>query len=269
MKHLRLDEDERAYVIKNNNQYKCISTRDLKFIDILQFLPPGTNYQKFLSAYKVTERKGYLCYDWFKSPEQLKYPQLPPFEAFYSPLKGRNVLEEPSEQAEYEKDLKKWIIKFAEAMTKGGNVNKLLSEKPQPPPTARQRYQMLQDIWNEKEMKCFEDYLKYYNSLDTKPMCEAITKMLLSYRKEGIDLLKSAVSIPGIARQLLFKSAKECGVGFALFDKGNADLHRVMTNNLTGGPSIIYTRHHKVGSSYIRNNLDKMCQALFGMDANA
>ncbi len=267
-KHLSMDEDKGSFTIKAGNTYKCISSSDLKFIDILSFLPPGTSYKKFLQCYDVKESKSWFCYDWFKSSDLLDHPELPPFEAFYSPLKGRNVLEEPEEDAEYQKKLQKWIIKFSEAMVKQIDVNKVLDEKPKAPDTAMERYQKLKDIWNSKGFTKFSQFLEYYNNLDTGPMCTAITKMLHHYRQEGIDLLKSAVSIPGIARQLLFKSAAECDATFSLFDKTNADLHRTFNNNLTGGPSIIFNRYHKVGETFLRGNPDKPCRALIGEDAN-
>ena len=267
-KHLSLDEDSGGYTIKCGNAYKCIASSDLKFIDICSFLPPGTSYQKFLKCYSVQENKGYFPYDWFKDSDLLDRTELPEFDEFYSPLKGRNLLEEPEETAEYEKKLQKWIVKFSEAMLKQKDVSKVLEERPKPPDTAQQRYQKLKDLWVSKGWTKFSDYLKHYNELDVKPMCTAITRMLDSYKKEGIDLLRSAISIPGIARQLLFKTAAECGASFSLFDKANSDLHRIFNDNLVGGPSIIFNRYHKVGETFIRGNKNKPCRALFGDDAN-
>ncbi len=265
---LGMEEDSDAYTIKCGNAYKCIATGDLKFIDIMSFLPPGTSYKKFLQCYSIDESKSWFPYDWFKSSDLLDYPRLPDFEEFYSPLKGRNVLEEPEEQAIYDKQLQKWIVKFSEAMVKQKDIEKVLDEKPKAPDTARERYQKLQDIWTSRGFTKFSQFLAYYNNLDTQPMCYAITKMLKSYREEGIDLLQSAVSIPGIARQMLFKSAAECGATFTLFDKANSDLHRTFLNNLVGGPSIIFNRYHKVDHTFIRGNKDKPCKALIGEDAN-
>ena len=38
---------------------------------------------------------------------------------------------------------------------------------------------------------------------------------------------------------------------------------------MTGGPSIIFTRRHKVGETLIRGGKDKPCQSIFGYDANS
>ena len=234
-KHMEMEEQKHAFVVKNNNQYKCLSNRELKIIDIINFLAPDVNYRKFLKAYEITEQKGFFPYNWFKTEDQLNHDELPEYEDFYSPLKGMNVLEEVDE-----KD----------------------------PRTGRQRYEDLKKMWRDKNWTTFEEYLMWYNNLDTGPLVAGIEKMVAHYRDEKIDLLKSAISIPGIARHLLFGSAKDHGATFGLCDEGDKDLHRMFSCNLVGGPSIIYNRHHKVGETYIRNNREKPCQAVFGDDAN-
>ena len=40
-------------------------------------------------------------------------------------------------------------------------------------------------------------------------------------------------------------------------------------NNMTGGPSIIFTRHHKVNETFIRGNQKHQCRSIFCYDANA
>ena len=53
-KYLNLDEDSGTFVIKKNNDYTCIAMKTLKFLDISQFLAPGSSYFGFLKAYHVT-----------------------------------------------------------------------------------------------------------------------------------------------------------------------------------------------------------------------
>ena len=57
-KHLHMHEDFRAFVVKKNNEYTCIATESLKFMDMRQFLAVGSSYASFLKAYHVTEQKG-------------------------------------------------------------------------------------------------------------------------------------------------------------------------------------------------------------------
>ena len=70
----------------------------------------------------------------------------------------------------------------------------------------------------------------------------------------GPFVLKIAISVPGLARKLLFNTAKSEGVSFALFRKEDEDLYRAIEQNLARGPSIVFNRHHTVGKDYIRES---------------
>lgn len=48
-----------TYAIKRNNYYTCIATPKFRFLDMNQFIAPGTSYAKFLKAYGVKEGKGF------------------------------------------------------------------------------------------------------------------------------------------------------------------------------------------------------------------
>ena len=93
-KHLNLDEDSGTFVIKKNNDYTCIAMKTLKFLDISQFLASGSSYSGFLIAYHVTSQKGFFPYEWFDDIGKLEDTALPPYESFYSQLKGSNISEE-------------------------------------------------------------------------------------------------------------------------------------------------------------------------------
>lgn len=56
---------------------------------------------------------------------------------------------------------------------------------------------------------------------------------------------------------MLFDTGRQAGASFALFDEANSELYHTVKQNLTGGPSIIFNRHHEVGQSYIRNDPDE------------
>lgn len=79
-----------TYAIKRNNYYTCIATPRFRFLDMNQFIAPGTSYAKFLKAYGVKEGKGFFPYEWFDNIEKLDYPSLPPVgEAWFSSLKQK------------------------------------------------------------------------------------------------------------------------------------------------------------------------------------
>jgi hypothetical protein len=44
------------YTVKRNNNFMCIKTEKLKFLDITIYLAPGFSYSQYLKAYKCTEQ---------------------------------------------------------------------------------------------------------------------------------------------------------------------------------------------------------------------
>jgi hypothetical protein len=212
-------------VVKKCNAYSCLANEKFKFLDICNFLAPGSSYSSFLKAFKIQEQKGFFPYEFFDSPQKLKYPFLPPFDSFYSSIHGANVLDDTI-------------------------------------------YQWLQTVWQEKEMKCFQDFLIWYNNLDVEPFVQAVVKLQNFYKSKNIDIFKSAISVPGIARQLLFESATEQGATFALVDNLNKDLYHSILSNITGGPSIIFHRYAEANKTKIRDGTT-LCKKIVGYDANA
>ena len=117
----------------------------------------------------------------------------------------------------------------------------------------------------------FRDFLVWYNNLDVRTFVDAVQKFQQFYLEKGVDVFKTTISVPGIARQLLFKTARNKNANFALFDQYSKDLYQTVKQtvkrNIVGGPSIIFTRHHCAGQTRIRGQ--KPCRSILGFDANA
>lgn len=217
------DKNMSSFVVKRNNAYIAICTDRLKFLDIAQYLAPGTSYAKFLAAYRVEERKGFFCYEYLDHPDKLKEEHLPPHEAFHSSLKDSNI--------------------------------------------SCEEYVMVQQTWIENDMKCLQDLLVHYNIGDVGPFVTAVSRMQTFYFERNIDVFKDAVSVPGIARRLLFQSALDNGSYFERLGEENEDLYMTYKKNIVGGPAIVFHRYHKSGETKIRGN--KTCEKIIGFDANA
>ena len=76
--------------------------------------------------------------------------------------------------------------------------------------TVEQREQCKR-LFEEKGKKTFAEWLAYYNNLDVAPGLEALEKMRGFYAEKEIDILKDAVSIPGVSFQYLLRGAVERG----------------------------------------------------------
>ena len=223
------------YVVKKTNAFMCIATPKLKFLDITSYMAPGCSYSQYLAAYDVPEQKGYFPYEYLNSLDKLDATALPPYEAFYSTLKSCNVLDDGLDEE-----------------------------------AGRRKHAELQALWTKAGMKTFKDYLVHYNSLDTSLFLIALERHAQFFKDEGIDIFKSSISLPGVALQIFFKDAQ---AKFHLFGEKHAALHRMITDNIVGGPSLIIHRYHEASKTYIRQdeygNEAKLCRRIIGEDANS
>ena len=100
-------------------------------------------------------------------------------------------------------------------------------------------------------MSTFVDWLRYYNNLDVAPGLEALEKMKGFYTEKGIDILKDAVSIPGVSLHYLLRGAVERGVELYSPRK---EAYKMLKGAVVGGPSIVFTRYQEVGVTKIRGH---------------
>ena len=85
--------------------------------------------------------------------------------------------------------------------------------------------------------------------------------------EKGVDVFKDAISVPGIARKLLFETSENNNTSFSLFDESNKDLYQTIKQYIVGRPSIIFHRYHSRNETLIRNMTK--CRNIVGYDANA
>ena len=82
------------FVIKRNNTFMCLSTDQLKFVDMINYIAPGFSYDKYLKAYGCEVTKGHFPYEYMDRLERLDDTALPPKEAFFSRLKNEGISDE-------------------------------------------------------------------------------------------------------------------------------------------------------------------------------
>ena len=92
--YLIRDKDQEASVIKKGNDFISFKFEgDVQFFDIMKFLGGATTLDSFLNAYKASEMKGFFPFEWFDNPDKLDFPELPPYEAFFSNFRNNNPLD--------------------------------------------------------------------------------------------------------------------------------------------------------------------------------
>jgi hypothetical protein len=163
-----------------NPSYMCISTNDLKILDISNYLPPATTLEKYLKTY-IGEcqcedeikclcgvAKGLFCYEYITSFDKLNETTLPPKHAFDSKLKGTK--------------------------------------------TSDDDYRRLEFVWSHYEMKTVKDLLIWYNNLGVEPFVAALKKQRELYKTFDLDMLTDGVSLPSLAEKVMYQTCYD-GLG--------------------------------------------------------
>lgn len=63
-------------VPKNANKIMYMSSKDFRFLDVMNDVSPGTSYVKWVKAYDCKLEKSWFPYEWFDTPDKLDFPGL-------------------------------------------------------------------------------------------------------------------------------------------------------------------------------------------------
>ena len=222
------EHDFQPTVIKKANHFVSLKFGDERFLDILNFPGGATSLDSFRKAYKTSETKGFFPYEWLDSPEKLDATFLPPYDCFFSKLRNHNPLE-------------KEFTDFTKLLNGGCSQQKSLKKLrlKNVTPSGIDYYNYLKVVWEQEQMATFRDFVKWYNNKDVLPTLEAMQKMMEFYHNKGIDMLKLVCTLPNLANIYLHKSTNHKFFPFVEADK---DLHDKIRDDMTGDPSIVFTR---------------------------
>ena len=82
-------------------------------------------------------------------------------------------------------------------------------------------------------------------------------------------MLKSAISLLGILRKLLFSTAKEQNAYFYSSSKNGETIYNTFKKSITAGLSQVFHRYAEEGKTFIRNNPDHPIGVVKGWDSNS
>ena len=170
---------------------------------------------------------------------------------------------------------------------------------------SQEEYQNFCDEFHKRGCETMKDWLKEYNLADVEPFIEALEKTREQYYPDEIDLLKDAVSIPGISMNYvlnkalkmkkksdpdLFAPGEPCKCKCKVDCKkvrcekckgirDNCEIctkneaYEMLTTGMIGGPSIVFCRHAEAGVSKIRSHIysekAKTFRSVLGLDSNS
>ena len=172
---------------------------------------------------------------------------------------------------------------------------------------SQEEYQNFCDEFHKRGCVTMKDWLKEYNLADVTPFIEALEKTREQYYPDEIDLLKDAVSIPGISMMYvlnealkrkkysepdLFAPGEPCKCECSSDDCGKTEgcekckeirdnckictkneAYEMLKTGMIGGPSIVFYRYAEAGVSKIRYHIysekAKTCRSVHGLDSNS
>ena len=245
-------------VAKKDNSYMFLTTPELKFLDVRNYLAPGLDYDGWCKANGCNLEKLKFPYEWLHSYENLSHVGPVPHEAFYSHLKGQNLLS----SQDYEEFVREFHARGCTTMM---------------------------------------DWLREYNLADVIPFIEAVDNERECHYPDEIDMLKDAVSIPGISMNYVLNKAlklrkpgepelyapgqpcrhtcegaycRGSGCEFCKLVRTECEIcsknkaYELLCKGMIGGQSIVFCRYAEVGKSRIRGGV-KPCEKVVGFDANS
>ena len=88
----KITGENKVKVASKQRKILFMLTPNFKFLDIMNYVAPGTCYDKWVKTYGAELTKSWLPYEGFDSVEKLDYSELPAYWHFYSKLKNEIVL---------------------------------------------------------------------------------------------------------------------------------------------------------------------------------
>ncbi|XP_057290810.1 uncharacterized protein LOC130613491 [Hydractinia symbiolongicarpus] len=152
------------------------------------------------------------------------------------------------------------------------------------------------------------DWLREYNLADVEPFIEAVDKTRRQYYDDEIDILKGAVSIPGVSMRYVLNKSLRLNPKLELYAPGEPCKHKcnedcfnsnaehsskkckackkvekactectkneayeLLQTGMVGGPAIMFCRYHERDVTGIRSHIyqePRKCKTVLGLDAN-
>ena len=132
------------------------------------------------------------------------------------------------------------------------------------PPTGRNNYAHLEQVWSSENLQSFRDFLRWYDNEDIVPTLESMKTMIQFYHDKGTDMMKLGCTLPKLANNFLDSSTS---AKFQPFPEGDKNLLEKTREDTVGGPAIVFRRKAVVGETKIRSSTNN-CKSIMRIDAS-
>ena len=210
-------------VIKKARDFISFKFGDIQVLDIMKFLGRATSLERCCKW----DKKKFFPYELFDSANKLENEELPPYEAFFSKLRNNNPLDRDF------KDCQK-------LRSSGLDEQKVLKN------FKSSQYPHLDGkITN---INIFFAVIQQQRGC-SNPWSNA--KKVQFYHQKENDMLKLGCTLPNLANICLHKSNNEKFYPFCKIDR---DLRQKIREDMTDGPSIVFSRKAVVDKIFIRDS---------------
>jgi len=177
-------------VLKRGGRYISVTSRRLRFLDVLQYMGPGCSLSGYLKSFAPKDdtfahHKSFFPYGRLNSLRDLDRP-LPVFEDFIDELAENGT---PFLTNEF--------LRYKELLDKGTHQEAALEimKLSSPPKSARQTFKDLLKEWKDNGVRDMRGLLHYYSTLDTAPFMRSLQiHRRLFFENFGLDFLKFVFS---------------------------------------------------------------------------
>ena len=250
------DGQKIRFTIKRQASMTCFESAHLRFVDITNFIAPGSNYAGYLKAFGVDEPKGFFPYEWVDDLSKLKHTSLPPQEAFYSHLKGVGITDDD--------------YLFCQRVWKEGKMK-----------TMRDFLVWYNNCDVEPFLKAIQAQVDIYKSkgIDMFKTSVSLPGAAQRWMMSTSDKSRSVLSRDGWVKFFLqnnndmITSYITDSIPVCNIHHQYKELYDICRKNMIGGPSIVFHRYHENGLTDLREcdygSSSKKCGLIQGFDANA
>lgn len=210
---------------RSNTEYISISSKRLKFLDILQISGFKISYAEYLSKYYGDSSAQKLTYPYklLKNFASLSGP-LPSYHDFDDDsLSGCNLLDK-----HYQLYLK---VKAATGCSHAALRQLGLTQIPE---TGHQLFEKVREEWENSGHETFGDIIKQYVKNDTTPMLRIVTDIIRMYRSRDLDITNYVTISSAIFDGLISDLPAQHGNPIWLFD---GEFRQLCEANKIGGLS--------------------------------
>lgn len=203
--------------LKKFTRYTVLSSKRLRFLDVLNFTAGKTSLSNFLKSFGIgaEEGKDYFPYSALRSRADLDQPTLPSYEDFQDNMSGGNLLSKDWDRYRFLRDTHD--LTEPEACRYMG-----LDEAP---PTGPEMHAGLIRRWEADGVHNMRDLLVKYSRSDVEPLLKVLTTMLKTFQDHlEMDIFKQSVSVSSAVLPYALCSVRDQSVYNQIINMGPREI---------------------------------------------